>query len=317
MHRSGTSAATGMLPCLGVTLGNKLYSGHENINAKGYFEHSNITDTNDEALLALNSTWDDILPKQPEWWKVKELEHYTKKIKSYLRNDFSQSVVWAVKDPRICRLIPWWLDILADEGIEGKFLFIVRPPNEVYRSLKRRDGFSLEKSYLLWILHYLDAEYWTRGLSRAFVVFNDLINDPVTSFAKIEKNLDLHFPNAPSQVVESLKQFASKDLIHHREQLSEDEQQLNLIKLATVLHNQLLAASLDSDYRLDVRQLDDIRSQINEYQQSFPSLLVEQLKDTYKIRSDLQLTMNKILRSSSWIMGKPVRFLERRLGKDV
>ena len=53
MHRSGTSASTGALQCVGVELGGKLYSGHRDINAKGYFEHSDIADTNDEVILRL------------------------------------------------------------------------------------------------------------------------------------------------------------------------------------------------------------------------------------------------------------------------
>lgn len=61
IYRSGKSATTEMLRCLGVELGKKLYAGHAHINAKGYFEHSDIADKNDEALLALNSAWDDIL----------------------------------------------------------------------------------------------------------------------------------------------------------------------------------------------------------------------------------------------------------------
>lgn len=55
MHRSGTSAATGALKCLGVDLGGKLYRGHQQINAKGYFEHSDIAETNDEILWRLGS----------------------------------------------------------------------------------------------------------------------------------------------------------------------------------------------------------------------------------------------------------------------
>ncbi|MBS3936798.1 MAG: hypothetical protein KGZ43_11555 [Sulfuritalea sp.] len=50
MHRSGTSATTGALRCLGVSLGDRLYAGHRGINDKGYFEHSDIADTNDEVL---------------------------------------------------------------------------------------------------------------------------------------------------------------------------------------------------------------------------------------------------------------------------
>lgn len=318
MHRSGTSATTGMLRCLGITLGKKLYAGHANINAKGYFEHRDIVDANEEALLALNSAWDDILPKQDNWWKNNKLGIYSNKIKHCLRKDFSHAALWAVKDPQLCRLMPWWLDILADEGIKTKYLIVVRPPHEVYLSLKRRDGFSLEKSYLLWILHYIDAEYWTRGLPRIFITFESLVNDPAATVAGIEKNLDLRFPIPINKNADDLLRFISKDLIHHRQQLSDNESQSKLVELARTLHNQLVSAtSENSKHQLDFERLDHVRAQIDEIQQSFSTVLVEQLRDTYKIRSELQLTMNKIFRSWTWIMGKPVRFLERCLGRDV
>ncbi len=316
MHRSGTSATTGMLRCLGVTLGNKLYAGHAHINAKGYFEHHDIADSNEEALLASNSAWDDILPKPVDWWKDKELEHYAKKIKRSIRKDFSQATVWAVKDPRVCRLLPWWLDILADIGIKAKYLIVIRPPHEVYLSLKRRDGFSLEKSYLLWLLHYLDAEYWTRGLPRTLITFECLVNDPVGAFTYIEKALDIQFPITADQASNDLLQFISKDLIHHSEQLAGNDQPSKLIELAVELHKQLLM-STESQCQIDYSVLDSIRLQVNEIQQSFPALLTEQLIATYKIRSGLQLTINKIFRSWSWVTGKPIRLLERVFGKDV
>jgi hypothetical protein len=317
MHRSGTSATTGMLRCLGVTLGNKLYAGHAGINAKGYFEHSNITNINEEALLAINSVWDDILPKPDYWWKCNELEKYANKIKGNLQKDFSQALIWAIKDPRVCRLIPWWLDILAEEGIDAKYLIVVRPPHDVYLSLNRRDGFSLEKSYLLWILHYLDAEFWTRKLPRVFVTFEDLVNETETTFKTIETILNLKFPISLREASPCLSQFISKDLIHHQGQMTSMDEQPVLTELARALHNYLVTAASNPKLELEFEKIDLIHLEIKKIQQSFSPLLTEQLRANYKIRSDLQLTMNKIFRSHSWVMGKPVRLLERWLSKDV
>lgn len=317
MHRSGTSATTGMLKCLGVTLGKKLYRGHAHINAKGYFEHSHIADTNEEALLAINSAWDDFLPKPKNWWKDKTLAHYAKKIKHYIRKDFSQSAVWAIKDPRVCRLIPWWLEILSEESIDAKYLIVVRPPHEVYLSLKRRDNFSLEKAYLLWLLHYLDAEYWTRDKPRTFVTFEALINDPVTTFTYITEELDIKFPVPLSEAIDDLSQFISKDLIHHQNQPNEPYGNSKLIELANNLYNELVRPVADNKQAVDFNNIDTIQQQTDEFQQGFPALLVEHLQATQKIRCDLQLTMNKIFRSYSQPLGKPIRFIERKLGMDV
>lgn len=317
MHRSGTSATTGMLQCLGVSLGEKLYAGHAQINAKGYFENSDIADANEEALLALNSAWDDILLKPSEWWKAPELKHFAEKVKNCFKRDFARAALWAVKDPRVCRLLPWWLTILAELEVKTGYLIVIRPPYEVYLSLKKRDGFSLEKAYLLWLLHYLDAEFWTRDLRRTFVTFDQLINDPAAAFADVEKNLDIRFPVPAGQASDALSAFISKDLIHHRQKEMPEQEKTDLVKWAHELYGQLLRATEDALNYPEKKRFNEIRSEVERLQKSFSPLLTEQLRGTYKIRSDLQLTMNKIFRSLSWNLGKPVRYLERKLGKDV
>ncbi|WP_174625868.1 hypothetical protein [Candidatus Methylobacter favarea] len=142
------------------------------------------------------------------------------------------------------------------------------------------------------------------------------MNNPVEAFMNIEKTLDLRFPVPLNQASDGLSQFISKDLIHHHQPLSDGCEQSEFIELGMTLHSQLIAAA-NSELQVNFERLDNIRLQINNIQHSFSSLLVNQLMDTYKIRGDLQLTMNKIFRSWSWALGKPMRFLERGLGKDV
>jgi len=166
-------------------------------------------------------------------------------------------------------------------------------------------------------LHYLDAEYWTRGLPRTFTTFDNLINDPVNTFKTIEKNLDFVFPVPISQAGSSLSQFISKDLVHHRNEDADYLEQTELINLAMTLYRELIAAVSKTDSQTNITVIDNIRLRINAIQESFPPLLVEQLRSTYKIRSDSQLTLIKIFRSWSWIAGKPIRFIERLLGRDV
>src|ERR1700721_285115 len=61
MHRSGTSALTGMLHHLGVALGERLMPATGD-NPRGYWEHTDIVDVHQKILVALGSSWDDIRP---------------------------------------------------------------------------------------------------------------------------------------------------------------------------------------------------------------------------------------------------------------
>jgi hypothetical protein len=316
MHRSGTSATTGALQCLGVQLGKKLYAGHVGINAKGYFEHSGIADTNEEALLALGSGWDDVLLKEDGWWNEDCLNLYGKRVRQYIQRDFSNSQLWAVKDPRVCRLLPWWLDMLSAEQVSPYFLFVVRSPADVFRSLQRRDGFSKEKAYLLWTLHYLEAERGSRNRPRAFMDFDRFLVQPQVEFERVERELGLSFPKSPSQAGNCLEQFISRDLRHHQSADNQDPG-TPILDLARDLHKHLLNAVEKGDAALDVGSMDALWQRMVDIQNSFPNSLVDHLRGINRSRGKSELTLNRLVRSWSWFTGKPVRVVERWLGRDV
>jgi hypothetical protein len=318
MHRSGTSATTGALQRLGVQLGRRLYSGHQNINAKGYFEHSDIADTNDEALFALGSGWDDIFLKDDGWWRRDELNIYAAKIRRYIRRDFSHSPLWAVKDPRVCRLLPWWLEILALEEVAPYFLVVVRSPAAVFRSLERRDGFSREKAYLVWSLHYLEAERWTRPYPRAFLAFDDFLEDPVGQLLRVEQALGLAFPLSVEEATDNLAGFLSRELRHHGDGGDQAPDDSTILAMARNLEAQLHGATQGRDSSPNTAALDSLWQRMEQLQRvDFTGPMAEHLRSVAGDRGRLQITMNRLLRSWSWYTGKPVRFLERLFGRDV
>src|SRR5438552_705120 len=80
---------------------------------------------------------------------------------------FDDEPLAVLKDPRICRFVPFWLDVLGEIGAQPRIVIPVRSPLDVAESLKLRNGFSSSKSLLLWLRHTLDAEAETRKLSRS------------------------------------------------------------------------------------------------------------------------------------------------------
>lgn len=316
MHRSGTSATTGALRCLGVDLGARLYKGHKGINDKGYFEHNDIADTNDEVLATLGSSWDDILLKEDHWWHRKELAPYASKIQRYIRRDFANSRLWAVKDPRVCRLLPWWLDIFTTANVTTRFIFVVRSPEAVHRSLERRNGFSREKSYLLWSLHYMEAERWSRGFPRIFVDFDNFVENPAATFQNIGKTLELDYPIPLAQAAPCLEAFVTKDLRHHTNGEEPDESS-PVIELAENVHSQLIEAARHGTEKLQLDRMDRLWERMEALQAQFPKILVEHIRSMGITRGGLQIMAIRVMRSWSWYTGKPVRFLERLIGRDV
>lgn len=177
MHRSGTSAMSGSLSMAGVDLGPDLMQPAAD-NPRGYHENQFITDCSDEALRLLGSCWDDPfpLPDCRDWDET--LAPVRRKLTAYISDRFPAGRLSGFKDPRLCLLVPFFLEILADLGILPHFVIMLRNPVEVADSLKKRDGFSREKSLLLWMKHLLEAERATRGFPRCFIRFDDLLAAP-------------------------------------------------------------------------------------------------------------------------------------------
>ena len=177
MHRSGTSAVAGCLHRLGVDFGPRLMPATED-NARGYFEHIDIVNLHDRLLLALDSSWDEIRPLPPGWSQDDaRTGRYRAELLELLQRDLPTAPLWGIKDPRLCRLLPWWEPVWAATGSRPLFVIVRRSPSEVAASLARREGFSIAKSHLLWLLHTVEAERATRFGPRVFVEFKDFLSD--------------------------------------------------------------------------------------------------------------------------------------------
>ena len=74
-------------------------------------------------------------------------------------------------------------------------------------------------------------------------------------------------------------------------------------------------AGLTKDLMLE--KADELHQRLSRIQTAFPSILVEHLQDIGTTRGATMLTLHRLIRSASWYTGKPIRFIERLLGRDV
>jgi hypothetical protein len=315
MHRSGTSATTGALACVGVRLGRNLYAGHADVNPKGYFEHGEIADTDDEALLAMGSAWDDILPREAGWAQAEALQPFARRLAFILASELRGPGLFAVKDPRVCRLLPWWQPIIEGVRAQPHYLLVLRAPREVGASLQKRDGFSAEKSQLLWLRHYLEAEAATRHARRAVIDFASFLADPVAELARVQDQLEVRFPRPPAEAAGDLSRFVSADLRHHAAAHA-PSQEPGYAALANELHDVLRQASTPGG-QLDEAQVDGIRQAVEARFAAMPALALEHIRQLAASRGRHELAVNRFMRSWSLWVGKPVRAVERLLGRAV
>ena len=199
-------------------------------------------------------------------------------------------------------------------GITPHFLIVVRSPYEVYRSLERRDGFTQEKSYMLWAIHYLEAVRYTTGFPRTFMAFDRFLENPVRALLHVEKNLALNFPISVEAAADEIRTFVSKDLRH---QTSEGRQDLKspLNDLVCGLEKWLNRAA-DCVENSPV-EFDAYVAEMEGLQRGFNPVLVEQIRMKTLEAGKLNLLVTRILSSWSWFLGKPIRALERFVGRDI
>lgn len=190
MHRGGTSAATRGLAALGVALGGRLMPPHA-INEKGFFEDLDIYEL-DEALLAtLGETWHGFLPIPPERFLESAVQSMREKALVLLREKLASAPIFGIKDPRLPRLLPFWLAVAREAKADVSALIVSRHPQAVAASLQEVAGFQKEKSHLLWLQAMLAAEAGTRDMRRVVVDYDALLSDPATQLSRVATRLGL------------------------------------------------------------------------------------------------------------------------------
>lgn len=124
-------------------------------NPRGYFESDPLRIAHDALLNSSGSHWDDWQQFDLQWFASEAGQQHRQDIKAILVNEFGNEPLIFVKDPRICRFMPFTLSALAELSVGSVAVLPLRNPLEVAYSLQRRDGFPLSKSILLWVRHVL------------------------------------------------------------------------------------------------------------------------------------------------------------------
>ena len=191
MHRSGTSAMAGVLSKLGFNPGKTLLSGNQ-FNERGYFEDECIVNAHDRLLAELDRSWLDIRSLPVSWTRSTAYEIAKRELISILHDEYDDERYILLKDPRMCLLLPLWLDIAGTLGLSPSFILTVRSPIEVSQSLRRVHGLSESHSAMLYCSYLLAAENATRGKNRLIIDYSSLLNNwralltPISSLFNVQ-----------------------------------------------------------------------------------------------------------------------------------
>jgi hypothetical protein len=215
MHRSGTSALARITNFLGAAMPRHLMPANKT-NPRGHWESAPLVALHDQLLTALDSSWDDWRTPGARWKETDAAGRFAGRLRMAIDEEFGNAPLFVLKDPRICRTLPYWMSILEKSGIRSAPVIIVRNPLEVAESLRARDGMSFEKAMLLWLRHMLDAEFETRHLARNIVTFDALLEDWKLLAAQTAGRLGITWPRQPGDASHDVREFLDLELHNHR-----------------------------------------------------------------------------------------------------
>jgi hypothetical protein len=216
MHRSGTSAATRIISLLGPRLSSNLMPASEEFNAAGFWESLDVVALNEKLLAAALSAWDDVLPVDAASLPPGALASFHDEAGRILRTDFGASDWFVLKDPRIGRLLAPWLDAVRGAGAKPLVVIPVRHPAEVAASLQRREGFSEDKSYYLWVRHLVDVLRRSRAEARGLVIYDELMADWRAAMQRLARDLAIRWPRPFEDMAAEADAFIDPGLRHHQ-----------------------------------------------------------------------------------------------------
>nr|VFJ67934.1 MAG: hypothetical protein BECKFW1821C_GA0114237_101321 [Candidatus Kentron sp. FW] len=263
MHRSGTSAITRVVNFLGAKLADELMPPQPDNNETGFWESAAVVQLNEDILQSGGSRWDDWLRFNPEWFRSPVVDEFTGRALDILARDVGQTGFFALKDPRICRLLPFWMNVFRHFGAQVKYVLPIRNPLEVAASLRARDGFGLSKSTLLWLRHVLEAEAATRDLPRVFVGYGELLSDWRLTIHRIADTLDLEWPRFSAEAEREIDAFLDAGHRHHRvsDELPMDHPDLS--EWVKTAHGALLGLCREDGQQGLLEQLEEVREQFD------------------------------------------------------
>ena len=239
------------------------------------------------------TSWEDPLPFPPDWTASPAGEDWTQRMAAAVAEEFPGDRPFLLKDPRVCRLIPFWLAVLAELDVTPAFVIPVRNPLEVVASLKERDGFDQARGLLLWLRHTLEAERDTRDQPRAFVAYAQLLRDWRSSLDHISERIDLGWPRSgPTSDVEIERALAA-GARHHDVADAELAARADVVDWVKRAYGALLeAAEADSDP--DRRELDAVADALGQADLAYAPLVAAERIDARERLADRRCGSSRI-----------------------
>lgn len=302
MHRSGTSAVSGLLAEMGVFMGKTLFAAQKGVNEKGFYENSQLVALNEQVLDELLWSWDDPLAECIARCIPDIRSVYTKKGNDVIAKGYESQSAWGMKDPRTTLLLPFWQKIIEQSNIDATYVLMVRSPLEVYASLKKRDGFSLEKSLILWINYTLSGYFNSIDKNLFVLAYERLLHSPQSVASELTKVASLNIDFDAKKL-----NFIDKKL---KNQTNTDVPESPLVSMAQTLYDALTEPTVNHAVVVKVTE------EYAQYRKSLSPVLIEHLICLKKEEIHFRRLFMNAYRSYWWKISWPLKIVEQWLSRN-
>ncbi|HEY4174560.1 MAG TPA: hypothetical protein VGM42_16130 [Rhodopila sp.] len=214
MHRSGTSAVAGTAVRLGFSPPLTPLPLSPD-NPSGFYESIPVTQLNHQLLSAVGCSWDQCLTVEPDRFAAMLQPGDWRQFSDTVRDQFASTAGFVLKDPRLCLTLPVWLPALQAVEATVSVLLVVRHPEEVVRSLARRNQLPEAQMIPNWLHHMLEAERLSRGLNRAVIFYDDLLTDWRRCMTRAGQIAHIAWPRPILPMERDVDDFLAPSARHH------------------------------------------------------------------------------------------------------
>jgi hypothetical protein len=271
-HRGGTSSLAGTLIRLGAAAPANLMKANGS-NERGYYESTILWELNNDIQAAAGTTWTDWRAFRIDRLAQCELADLQRRARAALAQEFGAAPFAVVKDPNICKLLPFWRPVLCEAGWGVAPVLQVRSPLEVALSLQRRDGLALSRGCLLWLRLMLDAETETRTARRVVIDWRDLLGDWSKALGPIRELVK--WPDWDESAAVEVSEFLSCKLRHHFVDRAVLQVHPTVSRLVREAYDALLRLVKDSTSATATRALDQIRAEFESAESVFDAAMTD------------------------------------------
>ena len=205
MHRSGTSSLARVFSLLGASLPVNVMPANYG-NEAGYWEPERVVALNDQILEFFGVAWDDPFAAKQLPPTNAFPARFTAQACRVITEEYPDSDLFVLKDPRCTLLRGFWLEVLASLHIQASPVVVARPFAEVADSLLRRDATSAASAVLLYVAYGLEAaEAHEAGAS--VVTYRQLLDDWRGVADRVAREQGIHWPRTGVQAGVEIEAF--------------------------------------------------------------------------------------------------------------